>query len=406
MTIVHVETGRRLYGGALQVLYLMRGLLRRGVPSVLLAPKGSHVASRAREWGLPIDEFRYWGEADFTAIWRMTRRFRRAGALLVHVHSRRGADTFGGVAAARANVPAVLTRRVDNPEPAWAARRKYPSYCHVVAISDAVRQALADTGVPPEKISLVPSAVDVSEWRSPRTRSALDREFNLTTGAPAAAMVAQFIPRKGHRLLVEALAALRIHKASEARDRAKQRPTRGAKQRPALVRPRMPTVVLFGRGPLEKPVAGWAKAAGVSDLIRFAGYRDDLPKWLGAFDFLIHPATGEGLGVAVLQAAAAGIPVVASRAGGLPEVVEDGKTGFLCKPGDRIELAATLSAISGAGARMPSREMGRRARRRVQERFSVDSMVNGCLDVYRSVLGPEWRQIEDRPSRPQLTLVR
>ena len=96
----------------------------------------------------------------------------------------------------------------------------------------------------------------------------------------------------------------------------------------------MPTVVLFGQGPLEKRVVGFAKSAGVADLIRFAGYRDDLPKWLGAFDFLIHPATAEGLGVAVLQAAAAGIPVVASKAGGVPEVVEDGKTGFLFKLGD------------------------------------------------------------------------
>lgn len=420
MTIVHVETGRRLYGGALQVLYLVRGLRRRGVPSVLLVPKGSQVASRAREWGLPTDEFRYWGEADVTAIGRMARRYRRAGALLVHVHSRRGADTFGGVAAARANVPAVLTRRVDNPEPGWAARRKYPAYSHVVAISDAVRKALTSAGVPPEKISLVPSAVDVSEWGNPRTRSALDRQFNLTTGAPAAAMVAQFIPRKGHRLLVEALAALRAHNANEARDKAKARTsTRGkqpqvpvkqsqmrVKQPQALVKPRMPTVVLFGRGPLKKAVAAWARTAGVADLIRFAGYRDDLPKWLGAFDFLVHPATTEGLGVAVLQAAAAGIPVVASRAGGLPEVVEDRKTGFLFKPGSRVELAATLSAISGAGARLPSREMGRRAHRRVQKLFSVDLMVNGCLDVYRSVLGPEWQQIEARQARPQLALVR
>ena len=395
MTIIHVETGRRLYGGALQVLYLVRGLLRRGVPSVILAPTGSQVASTARAWGLPTDEFRYRGEADLTAIWRMKRRFRKSRALLVHVHSRRGADTFGGVAAWRANVPAVLTRRVDNAEPAWAARRKYPAYCHVVAISEAVRQVLAGSGVPPEKISLVRSAVDVSEWRTPRTRSALDREFDLAPGAPAAAMVAQFIPRKGHRLLVEALALLRQRNEWDARDQAK-----------ALVQRRMPTVVLFGQGPLEKRVVGFAKSAGVADLIRFAGYRDDLPKWLGAFDFLIHPATAEGLGVAVLQAAAAGIPVVASKAGGVPEVVEDGKTGFLFKLGDPVELAATLAAVSSGGARVPAREMGRRGRRRVQKFFSVDSMVNGYLDVYRSVLGPEWQGIEAERSRPQLALVR
>lgn len=426
MTIVHVETGRRFYGGALQVLYLMRGLIRRGVPSLLLAPKGSQIAAEARAWKLPTEDFPFRGEADFTAVWRMKRRFLNAGAILVHVHSRRGGDAFGGFAAGRAKVPTVLTRRVDNSELAWVARRKYAAYDHVVAISEAVRSVLADNGVPSEKTSLVPSAVDVSEWQSPRTRSSLNREFDLVPGAPAAAMVAQFIPRKGHRELVEALTFLRWRTKRDARDRARGRRTAADRRRSskpsravgrrraaeqngndpqALVQRRLPTVVLFGQGPLRNTVAGFAERAGVSDLLRFAGYRNDLPKWLGAFDFLVHPATAEGLGVAVLQASAAGLPVVASKAGGLPEVVEDGETGFLFKSGDVGELAGNLSAMSSAQARVPTREMGRRGRRRVQKLFSVDSMVNGYLDVYRSVLGPEWRGPNADRSRPRLALV-
>lgn len=426
MTIVHVETGRRFYGGALQVLYLMRGLVRRGVGSVLLAPKGSRIVAEARAWDLPTEEFSFRGEADLTAVWRMKRRFQQAGAVLVHVHSRRGADVLGGLAAGRAKLPTVLTRRVDNPEPAWVARRKYAAYQHVVAISEAVRQVLVDAGVPSEKTSLVPSAVEVSEWQSPRTRTSLNREFDLTPGAPAAAMVSQFIPRKGHRDLVEALNFLRWRTEKDTRDRVKSglRAVRrgwtgqarravgrrgpadrnGADPQP-LVRRRLPTIVLFGQGPLQKTVAGFAKRAGVADLLRFAGYREDLSKWLGAFDFLIHPATAEGLGVAVLQASAAGIPVLASKAGGLPEVVEDGETGFLFRPGDVGELAGNLSAMSSAQARMPTREMGRRGRRRVQKLFSVDAMVNGYLDVYRTVLGPEWRGPPAGRSRPRLALV-
>ena len=172
-------------------------------------------------------------------------------------------------------------------------------------------------------------------------------------------MVAQFVPRKGHWVLMHALSILKV-------------------------RGHTPNVVLFGRGPARDNVEALAEAAGVRGQVRFAGFRDDLHRWLGSFDFCVHPALKEGLGVAALQAGAAGIPVVGARAGGIPEVVVDGETGLLCRPSDAGALAAAIERLLTDPEE--ARGMGERARARVESRFSVDAMVEGNLKVYREVV--------------------
>ncbi len=359
MSVVHVETGRHLYGGALQVLYLAQGLEERGVRSVLMVPRGSEIAAAARQRWLRVEEFRFRGEGDVTALGKMAWRFSRPDVEVVHLHSRRGADTLGGVAAAAMRAPVVLTRRVDNRDVEWLVGAKYRLYRRIVAISGAVRDVLTDQGVPRDKISLVHSAVDATKWLAPRDAAERDREFDLEPGAPAGAMVAQFVPRKGHWVLIRALSILK---------------RRGVR----------PSVVLFGRGPMRENVASLAEAAGVAGQLRFAGFRDDLHEWLGAFDFCVHPALKEGLGVAALQAGAAGVPVVGGRAGGIPEVIDDGRTGILCPPGDAEAVAAAIARLLQDPD--AARAMGRRARERVESRFSVDAMVEGNLEVYRRVV--------------------
>ena len=359
MSVIHVETGRHLYGGALQVLYLAQGLEERGVKSVLMVPRGSEIAAAARQRWLRVEEFHYRGEGDVLALGKMAWRFSRPDVEVVHLHSRRGADTLGGVAAAAIRAPVVLTRRVDNREVEWLVGAKYRLYRRIVAISGAVRDVLTDQGVPRDKISLVHSAVDATKWLTPRAAAERDEEFELEPGAPAGAMVGQFVPRKGHWVLVHALSILK---------------GRGVR----------PSIVLFGRGPMRANVAALAEAAGVAGQIRFAGFRDDLHEWLGSFDFCVHPALQEGLGVAALQAGAAGVPVVGGKAGGIPEIIEDDETGILCPPGD-------AGAVADAIARLlqdpdAAHAMGRRARERIESQFSVDAMVEGNLDVYRSVV--------------------
>jgi hypothetical protein len=140
MKILHVEAGKHLYGGARQVLYIVEGLAARGVTTCW-------PARRAARW--PPAAGRHPGGADEDGRRRRHRHGARLASLiraekpdLVHLHSRRGADTWGGLAAKLAGVPCVLSRRVDNPESRLAVALKYRLYDHVITISEGIRQVL------------------------------------------------------------------------------------------------------------------------------------------------------------------------------------------------------------------------------------------------------------------------
>ena len=368
ITVLHVEAGRHFYGGARQVAYLMQGLAARGVRNVLACAQGSDVAHHAPE-GAEVIELPMRGDADAPLAWRLARLARRSGAQLLHLHSRRGADVWGGVAARIAGLPSVLSRRVDNPESRVAAAIKYPLFDHVITISEAIRRVLLDAGVAPGGISCVRSAVDASPYLHPVERAALTREFGVGEDELLVGIVAQLIARKGHRHLIDAVDALRAR------------------------HPRL-RVLVFGRGPLEPALRAEVQQRGLSNHFVFAGFRDDLPRWLGGLDLLVHPAQMEGLGVALLQASAAAVPIIASRAGGLPEAVADGVTGLLVPPGDGQALCAAMDTLLCDPARR--RRMGDAGRARVLAEFSVETMAEGNLAVYRRVLASRRQRGHER----------
>jgi glycosyltransferase involved in cell wall biosynthesis len=358
--IVHLETGRHVYGGALQVLLLVEGLVRHGVENLLVVPDGSAVGEAARSKGLPVRSLPMAGEADLVFPFRFRRLLRDEAPDLVHLHSRRGADTLGAITARLAGVPTVLSRRVDNPEAGWSLGAKYRLFDAVITISEGIRRVLLDQGVPPEKVRCVRSALDPRPFEGPCRRKEFRGAFALEDGARAVGMAAQLIPRKGHDTLLRAVPAiLRAHPETR--------------------------FLLFGRGSLEGGIRATVERMGLQDAVVLAGFRDDLPTFLPCLDLLVHPADMEGLGIVLLQASASGIPVVASAVGGIPEAVVHEENGLLVAPGNAEALAKAVVALLGDPER--SRAMGEAGRNRVRDLFSVEGMVEGNLAVYREVLG-------------------
>lgn len=362
LQVVHVEAGRHLYGGGLQVLYLMEGLAGAGHGGLLVCPPGSEIGAAARRRGLAVAELPMNGDLDPGLVRRLGRLLAREQPDLVHLHSRRGADLWGALAARRRRLPVVLSRRVDNPEWGPWARRKYRLYDHVVAISAGIRRVLLAGGVDPGRVSCVPSAVDLHTWRPggrADARRRLRERFGVPADAPLAGMVAQLIPRKGHGDVLKALPDV-LAVAPELR------------------------VICFGRGPLEAGLSRQIAAAGLQERMILGGYVGDLPELMPGFDLLVHPAHMEGLGVALLQGAACALPLVATPVGGIPEIVVPGETGTLVPAGDPAALArAVLELVSDPAL---AARLGAAARARVEARFSVPAMVEGNLAVYRRVL--------------------
>ncbi len=355
-----METGRHLYGGARQVLLLMRGLSDRGHRNTLVCPPGSDIAAAAGEQGVTVRCVRAGGDFDVGFIWRLAQVLRETRPDVAHIHSRRGADTFGGLAAHLAGVPAVLSRRVDSVEVRGLGRLKYGLYRRVIAISSCIREQLAALGVPATQLRCVRSAVATAENTRQVSRQEFLDEFGLSVQAFPIAVVAQLIPRKGHRVFFEALTQLRqTHPEVRA--------------------------ILFGIGPLQAQLAARVTALGLDENVRFVGYYQALDRFIGHFKLLVHPAEREGLGVSVLEAQAAGVPVVGFRAGGLIEAVAEGRTGLLVAPGDVSSLAAAIGQLVEDDGRR--RQMAAAGPVQVSEHFGVDAMVAGNLAVYGEVTG-------------------
>lgn len=357
--IVHVETGTHLYGGARQVAYLIEGLQRRGIDNLLICPPGAAIGRAVSNSAARVIELPCGGDLDLGFLPRLRRVLQEQAPDLVHLHSRRGADILGALAARAAGIPVLLSRRVDSPETAWLARHKYRLYGRTICISQGIAEVLLSEGVDPARLRVVRSALDPAPWRAPEPRERLCAEFGVPAQAPVIGVVAQLIARKGHAVLLEALSRL----AAEPWH-----------------------LLVFGQGPLRHALEAEAARLGLAERVRFTGFRDDLPRWLGALDLVVHPAFMEGLGIALLQASAAGVAIVASHAGGIPEAVRDGVNGLLVPPGDVEALTAALAALLNDPAQR--RALGECGRRLIDEEFSVDVMVEGHLAVYRELLGP------------------
>jgi glycosyltransferase involved in cell wall biosynthesis len=359
--IVHLEAGRHLYGGARQTAYLIRELAARGVANTAICTEGSGLGATLRAVsGVEVVEWPIAGDLD----WRLGRRLeawlRARGPDLVHVHSRRGADTFGGRAARAAGIPAILTRRVQSAEPAWLLGLKCRPYAAVVAISTAIRDDLgARARLGGKPLELISSAVDTGVFRPDSSaRARLLERYGLPADAVLAGCAAQLIPRKGHDLLLPLVERLA----------------------PGMPRFRL---LLFGqggaRGRLERRVA----ALGLADRIRFCGFVADWPQLAPGLDLLLHPARREGLGSVLLEAMAAGVPVVASSVGGIVDVIADGRQGCLLAPDALDDWAAAVRRLAGDPAERA--RLATAARRRVERDFTIATMTDRYLGLYRDV---------------------
>ncbi len=361
MKTLHIESGRHLYGGPRQVLLLLDGLKARGIEATLACPAESAIASAATAAGHEVITHPIGGDLDISAISFLTRTVQRRKPDVLHAHSRRGADFFGGLAAALAGVPAVLTRRVDNPDTPVVGNLKYLAYDRVVAISDAVLQQLESQGVPAAKLRTIRSSINADACQPTWSRAQLLAEFGLEESQRVVAVVAQLIPRKGHAVLLDAWPLIR-NRCPDAR------------------------LLVFGAGPLDTDLrhrAGLLKPEQ-GGTVTFAGFRPDLREFLGRVDLLVHPATREALGVSLLEAQAAGVPVVACAAGGVPEAVADGITGLLVPPANPAALAkAVIQLLDNADQR---RQFGAAAAGRIRAEFSPDRMVEDYLALYRELL--------------------
>lgn len=358
MKIVHLESGRHLYGGARQVCGLLNALTE--YDHTLVCRPGSEISGRVARH-VRVVEMPMYGDLDVRAKTRLKKLLSDEHADLLHVHSRAGADRFGGRAARALGMRSVLTRRVDNPEPRLWARLKFRSYDAVAAISTPIEEWLRkDVRLPQARITRIASGVDPHAFAErDAARAELLQRFDIYQNRPILGVAGQLIERKGHDVLLNAL------------------PT-------VIARHRALKVILFGRGPRAEALKAQTRRLGLTDHVVFAGFVPQLENLLAGFDAFVHPARREGLGLVVLEALAAGVPVVAGRAGGLVDAIEDGHNGLLVPPGNAPALTSALLRLLEDPAF--ARQLGQAGRAGVAEHFSLQAMADGYRGLYSDLL--------------------
>jgi glycosyltransferase involved in cell wall biosynthesis len=163
-------------------------------------------------------------------------------------------------------------------------------------------------------------------------------------------------------------------------------------------------LVFVGKGDLEGPLRAQASFMGCEGRVKFLGWRDDIPEIMPLFDVFVLPSLNEGMGRVLVEAMAAGRPVVASRVGGIPDLVRHGETGFLVAPRDDEAIAASISLLL-SNPRMAER-MGEQGRLRCHE-FGLPAMIARLDELYRNMAAMRAAvpagilQVQPRPVTPR-----
>lgn len=352
--VVHLASGREWRGGQNQVLLLARALAGRSdsVEQIVLTGRGTRLAEQLTLAGVPVRSVGWRAGLSPAALLGALREVARGPAIL-HAHDAH-ALTLAGITGALTATPYVVTRRVD-----FHLRRRgfWTRAARVIAISDAVRGILVSDGIKLERIVTVHSGIDVEAVRKVRP-GAIRRELGLPETGPLAVSVGALVGHKDHATLIDAAAALRPG-------------------RPEL------HWAIAGEGPLRKALEAKIASRGLGDRVRLLGHVEEPLRLIAAADLFVMSSAEEGLGTSVLDAMALDVPIAATRAGGIPEML-DGGAGFLSPPRDGAALAASVDQLlSDASIRA---DIVKRAHVRV-ERWSAEAMAEGVLAVYRSVAG-------------------
>ena len=366
MFSLHIDTARTWRGGQNQVLLTVNGLRSIGHRAALVAHPGGELRRRAAE-GLELIPIAPRTEMDLSAAWRLSRVIRRLAPGIVHAHDAHGvamaalALSMGAASARRAGraaPPLVAARRVDfhlggNSLSRWKLRQVD---CFIAA-SEAVRQILVADGVPAGRTATVHEGIDVEHVAAAPPVN-VHEAFWLPHHAPVVGNVAALVPHKGQRYLVDA-AHLVVREIPDVR------------------------FIILGEGEMREHLERQVREYHLEKHVLLPGFRTDVIGCIKGFDLFAMASVTEGLGTSLLDAMACSRAIVATRAGGIPEVVEDGLNGCLVPPRDPAALAqGIVRLLTDAPLRA---RMGDAGFARVNERFTVERMVAETAAVYETL---------------------
>lgn len=376
MKVVHLDTALDLRGGQVQLLILARGLRQRGHQQLIVCPEGSALKAQAGSEDFEVFDLPAHDPGCWNGAFQLRQKLLADSFDVVHSHDGKG-QTLAWLATAGTAARRVASRRVTFLPRARTSRYglhhlKYGLTCHgIVAVSKYIQELLVDSGIPGSKIEVIPDAADPpAELPPAEVRAEVRAGWGFPESAFVAGLAGAFAPEKGHGVAIEAT---------------------------ILLKGRFPELRLLlagGEFPKTRRLDELLSRAG--DRVRVLGRFQDLAAFFPGLDLYLMPSRAEGLGSSALQAMGYAVPVVASRVGGLPEIVEEGQTGWLVPPDSPPALAETILAAAADRDRL--RRYGAKARAKSWE-FRSEVMIARTEAFYERILAARpHRQSNGRPA--------
>lgn len=361
LKILHVNTSINWRGGEQQLLYLSAGLRQKGY-SQLIACQPDSLLLKRYQWYVSTAPVRMRGEWDIAAAWELARLIDIKGIQLVHLHSSH-AHALGLMAAKiSGSKPAVIvSRRVDfhlrrNPI-SWIKYRMGVN--RIIAVSNAVKQVLISDGICPEVIDVVYDGIDVKWFSEDMDNDYLYEEFGLDPVFPIVGIVAALAPHKDHKTFLQACFHVK-------------------KTNPYV------QFLIVGEGELRCKLQQMVKRLGIESNVIFTGFRFDIPQILSILDVFVVSSYLEGLNTSILEAQSSGVPVIATKTGGIPEIIKDGINGLLVLPRHPESLAERIVQL--INDRTLANRLASIAKEDVK-RFNMEAMINATEVIYHRVMG-------------------
>lgn len=322
----------------------------------------------AQSWSIEeYDISRLYGYTTLKKQMEFARSLRRQGIQILHTYSFYP-NVFAIPAARLAGVPVIIGSVRDLGDIWTPWQHTIQKLClsladHVIINAEAIKKDLLRRGYRAERLTVIPNGIDSERFRVPRSGESVRRELGIPLRAPVVGVLSRLMKTKGLEYFIQAA---------------------------ALIAARVPDVrfLIVGDTKVKQEYREELKRLtiklGLQNRVVFAGFRLDVPELLAALSISVLPSLGEGLSNSLLESMAAGLPVVATRVGGNPEIVEDGVNGLLVEPADAEALARAICQL--LENRTLAKNLGQAGRRLVFTRYSIEQAVATTERLYHSLL--------------------
>ncbi len=359
MRILHTEWSDGLGGQEKRVLSEAAGLLDRGHYAAIACRQHAMIKDEALKLGIDIHILPFKKLYDISSIIRLTGLLRDKKFDVVNTHS--GVDSWiGGIAAKFAGIPLLVrTRHLNLP-----LRRNPLNFIHylpdmyITCGEDMRNNLITRCGFPRGRVVSIPTGISIERFSTGRNRKA-GLKYGIDAGCPVITNVGILRSVKGHEVTLKAVKTV-VESVPHAR------------------------FLIVGDGPRREALESLAAGLGISGHVIFTGFVEDIPGIYSFSDVAVLSSWSEGLPQSVLQAMAAGVPVIATRVGGVPEVVIHGKTGMLVEPGDHKALAQGI--IKLLGDHRLSMQLAENARDTIVREHSLAHMIDRIESLYERLL--------------------